>query len=282
MLRSSRPLTRRTALATFSIPLMARLTQNIRLGCQTNAWPIHPAESGTLFAALEHIHSLGFAGFETGFANVMPLRPEELKSHALGMTPFGVHIFLTQYDQATSVAPAELITKVARVGAKMGFKHLILSGAPASDAAALSKKVAAVNRYGQQVSGLGLKLAYHNRGPEFKGATPEIKTLLAGTDPSLVGFLLDAGHAFDAGADVVSFVNRHCNRLIGLHLRDYRNGQQMPLGQGSFPLAALAQALRDRNWSGWALAEEERLDGSKLGDAAAGPAFTALHQAFSV
>jgi inosose dehydratase len=263
---------------------MARLTQTIRVGCQTNAWPIHPADSATLFAALKDIHNLGFTGFETGFANVMPLadRPEELKAHASGMTLFGVHIFLNQYDKETSVAPAELITKVASAGAKMGFKHLILSGAPAGDAAALSNKTAALNRYGKQVGGLGLKLAYHNHGLEFKGATPEIEALLAGTDPSLVTFLLDAGHAFAAGADVVAFVNRHSNRLAGLHLRDYRNGQQVPLGQGSFPLAALAKVLRDKNWSGWALAEEERLDGSKLGDAAAGPAFAALHQAFSV
>jgi inosose dehydratase len=275
-------------MASCTIPFLARFAQagtthyKVQLGCQTNAWPIHPVDSATLFSALKDIHALGFTGFETGFANVMPLddRPEELKSHALGLTPFGVHIFLTQYDEAANVAPGELIAKVSSVGAAMGFNHLILSGAPAGDPATLSNKIAALNRYGKQISSLGLKLAYHNRGPEFQGPRPEIETLLAGTDPSLVAFLLDAGHAFDAGADVIGFVSRHYNRLTCLHLRDYRNGQQVPLGQGDFPLAALANVLREKNWTGWALAEEERLDGSKLGEAAAGPAFAALHNAF--
>ena len=282
MISDSLPLTRRVMLASLAIPLFAQ--QKIKLGCQTNAWPIHPADSQTLFAALKDIHSLGFAGFETGFANVMPLaaKPDQLRAQRQGMVPFGVHIFLTHYDPETSVAPADLITKVASVGATMGFRHLILSDAPASDAAALSNKVAELNRYAKQVSDLGLKLAYHNHGPEFTGANPEIEGLLSETDPALVAFLLDAGHAFDAGADVVTFVNRHYSRLTGLHLRDYLNGKQVPLGQGSFPLAALARALRANNWSGWALAEEERLDGSKLGDAAARPAYQALQQAFSV
>jgi hypothetical protein len=40
--------------------------------------------------------------------------------------------------------------------------------------------------------------------------------------------------------------------------------------------------LRQNHWSGWALAEEERLDGSKPGNAAAAPAIAALHKAFGV
>jgi sugar phosphate isomerase/epimerase len=63
-------------------------------------------------------------------------------------------------------------------------------------------------------------------------------------------------------------------------LRDYRNGNQVPLGQGDFPLAGVAKALQQNHWSGWALAEEERLDGSKPGDSAAGPAIAALRKSF--
>lgn len=282
--------TRRTALASFAVPLLGQLARGrgaestIQLGCQTNAWPIRPGDSNTLFKALEDIKQLGFAGFETGFANVLPMaqRPEELKEHAEGLTLFGVHIFLLHYDPATSVAPPELVSKVAALGAKMGFQRLILSGAPAADQSAQKQKAEALNRYGREVKSLGMKLAYHNHGPEFKGADPEIEGLLADTDPSLVWFLLDAGHAFDAGADVVAFVNRHYGRLTGLHLRDYKNGKQVPLGEGDFPLAAVAGALRRNHWSGWALAEEERLDGSKPGDAAAGPAFESLRKAFAI
>jgi sugar phosphate isomerase/epimerase len=281
--------TRRSVLASLALPALAPFAiadstkDRIQFGCQTNAWPIRPAQSDTLFSALDNIHDLGFAGFETGFANVLPLaaRPNELKEHSHGLALFGVHIFLQHYDPATSVAPPDLISRVAGVGSKLGFQRLILSGAPAGEAGALRSKADALNRYGKQVNSLGLQLAYHNHGPEFKGAAPEIESLLANTDPSLVWFLLDAGHAFDAGADVVSFVNDHHNRLAGLHLRDYRSGNQVPLGEGEFPLAEVANALRHNHWNGWVLAEEERLDGSKPGNAAAAPAIAALHKAFN-
>jgi inosose dehydratase len=283
-------MTRRTALAAFTLPIIDRVAParpfkaHIQLGCQTNAWPIRPSESDTLFAALGSIRALGFAGFETGFANLLPLakEPATLIQHAQGMTPFGVHIFLAHYDPVTFLAPPDLVAKVAALGQQMGFERLILSGAPAADSTALKQKVEALNRYGKLANDLGLKLAYHNHGPEFHGAHPEIESLLAGTDPTLVWFLLDAGHAFDAGADVASFVNRHSDRLTGLHLRDYRNGKQVPLGEGDFPLAAVANALRHSHWSGWALAEEERLDGSKPGNSAAAPAIAALRKAFEV
>jgi inosose dehydratase len=270
------------------LPLLGRsprrgLTNGqIQFGCQTNAWPIHPADSATLFSALGNIHDLGFTGFETGFANVLPLadKPAELKQNSHGLTEFGVHIFLQHYDPATSLAPPELVGKTAAIGAKLGFQRLILSGEPTTNETALKAKADALNRYGKQANELGMKFAYHNHGPEFKGTNPEIESLLSNTDPSLVWLLLDAGHAFDAGADVVAFVSRHSARLTGLHLRDYRNGSQVPLGEGNFPLAAVAKALHQNHWNGWALAEEERLDGSKPGDAAAGPAFAALHKAF--
>jgi sugar phosphate isomerase/epimerase len=290
MFRSSDNLTRRSALASLSLPILARgapansSKSPIQFGCQTNAWPIRPAESETLFSALASIRQLGFAGFETGFANILPLRdrPADFQNHIAGLTPFGVHIFLQHYDPATSIAPPELVADISSLGARMGFQRLILSGAPATDVAALKAKIGALNRYGKQVNDLGMTLAYHNHGPEFQGAHPEIESLLAETDPKLVWFLLDAGHAFAAGADVVSFVDSHSSRLTGLHLRDYRNANQVPLGEGGFPLAAVAKVLRQNHWSGWALAEEERLDGSKPGNAAAAPAIAALHKAFGV
>jgi hypothetical protein len=44
-------------------------------------------------------------------------------------------------------------------------------------------------------------------------------------------FLLDAGHAYRGGADVPAFLRKHHDRIFALHLRDYNNGQQVPLGQ---------------------------------------------------
>jgi inosose dehydratase len=258
------------------------VTGKIRLGCQANAWAIEPGRPETLFASLREIAELGFSGFEVGFRNVMQLgdAKEELARERQGLALFGVHIFLHEYDAATCVPPVELAREVAEIGAELGAERLIVSGGPAGHAT--EAKAAALNELGERARRFGLGFAYHNHGPEMRGAEPEIEVLLRRTDPALVGLLLDAGHAFRAGIDVAEFAGRHAGRLTGVHLRDFQNGQQVPLGDGDFPLDAVARALREKSWSGWVLAEEEREDGSKLGLSVMKPARLALERAFGV
>jgi len=265
--------------------LLAGTTSGISLGCQTNAWPVDPARFDSLLSVLEKIREIGFAGFETGFRNLqsqakhLDSAREKIKSS--GLQFFGVHIFLLQYDERIHIAPAELCESVARTGAALGAQWLILSGAPASTEDELARKVAGLHKAGVSARSFGLKLAYHNHDKEFKNSAWEIQRLLRFTDPDLVGCLLDAGHAFQGGADVPAFVEENYRRIIGLHLRDFRGGRQVPLGSGDFPLAQVAAALRRANWQGWVLAEEEREDGSKPGESAVAPAMSALHKQFT-
>jgi sugar phosphate isomerase/epimerase len=269
--------------------LMARDFASVKLGAQTNAWPIKPGDLSAFFDVLNKIKGFGFQGFETGFANLRSQfnSPEETKRRiaATQLEFFGIHIFLTQYDPETHIAPPDLYEPVARGGASLGAQRLILSGAPASnesglDQGALSKKVAALNQAGQYAKSVGLRLAaYHNHAPEFAHEGAEITALMRDTDSAAVGFLLDAGHAYEAGADIPEFFSRHHQRIIGLHLRDYKNGEQVPLGSGTFPLQELASAIQRSNWQGWILCEEERLKG-KPGDTAMRPARDALFHVF--
>jgi inosose dehydratase len=262
-------------------------TGQIRVGCQTNAWPVDPSRPETLFATLEEIRRLGFSGFETGFRNIMPVADQRagLDTHGQGLTFFGAHIFLPEYDPETRLAPMDLVLDVATAASKLSAERLILSGAPAlgshrSESAQI--KAATLNQLATRIQPLGLKLAYHNHGSEFQGAQPEIEILLSTTDPLLVWFLLDAGHAFRAGVDVPAFIANHAGRLAGIHLRDFVKGRQVPLGQGDFPLEQVATAIKDSNWSGWVLAEEEREDPSKPGLSAVSGARDALKHAFGI
>lgn len=255
----------------------------VQIGCQTNAWPVDSARPDTFFESLKQISGLGFSGFETGFRNIITLASQatRLATEQHGLTFFGVHVFLQEYDAETRLAPIDLVMDVAAVAASLGAERLILSGGPAPGKAA-NLKVKALNEMGAHVRSLGLRLAYHNHGPEFRGPEPEIETLLSGTDPARVWFLLDAGHAFRASVDIPAFISRHSERLTGIHLRDFEAGQQVPLGRGDFPLEDVANALKEKNWSGWILAEEEREDGAKPGLNAASAAREALRQAFKI
>ena len=255
----------------------------VHFGCQTNAWKFDASDFPSVLAVIQKIKNYGYEGFETSYVNVQGQfdNPAQAKKRldAIGIRFFGVHIFLREYDSQTSIAPASLYEGVASGGAKLGAERLILSGAPAPDEAARKRKAEALNEAGAFAKNLGLAFGYHNHGPEFENHGSEIEFLLTQTDPAKVNFLLDAGHAFHAGADIPAFVRKHYRRLAGMHLRDFRNGQQVPLGSGDFPLPALAAAVRETGWSGWILNEEERV-GGKPGDAAVKPASEALFHAF--
>lgn len=256
---------------------------HVHLGCQTNAWAIDPRDFANVLAIIRKVKDYGYEGFETGFANVQSQFDDpagaKAKLDAIGLKFLGVHIFLMQYDASTNVAPAELYERVAVGGAKLGAERLILSGSPPEDEAGRKRKAEALNRAGGFARKLGLKLAYHNHGPEFANHGEEIEFLLRETDPARVWFLLDAGHAFRAGADIPGFVRTHHRRLAGLHIRDTKDGKETPLGTGEFPLQAVADVIRQTGWDGWVINEEERV-GGKPGDEAVKPARDALFRVF--
>lgn len=258
----------------------------IELGAQTNAWAIDPARFDTFLGVLEQIKKIGYAGFETGFFNLRPQfkSPEMARSSIAksGLTFFGIHIAIPfeRNDPATHLPPAALYEEVAHGGVALGAQRLIFSGVPAASTEDLKQKIAGLNAAGAFSKSVGLPLAYHNHWWEFQSKVGEMEALYAQTDPALVSFLLDAGHAYRGGADVPAFLRKHHDRIIAVHLRDYRNGQQVPLGEGSFPLAEVAATLKHLHWKGWVLNEEEREDGSKQGLSVMEPAFQALQKAF--
>lgn len=283
-MQSRRTFLQTVAAAASVTSMLAPDLSNVKLGAQTNAWPIKAGDLTTFFDVLGKIEAYGFQGFETGYANLRGQfeSPGETRSRieATKLEFFGIHIFQQQYDPETHIASASLYEEVARGGAKLGAQRLILSGAPVSNEATTAKKVEALNRAGHFAKNVGLRLtAYHNHAPEFANGGAEIIALMRDTDPAAVGFLLDAGHAYEAGANIPEFFSQHHQRIIGLHLRDYKNGEQTPLGSGTFPLRELAAAIERLNWQGWILCEEERLTG-KPGDAAMRPARDALFRVF--
>jgi inosose dehydratase len=258
----------------------------IRLGAQTNAWAIDPNHFDSFLDVLGQIRSIGYAGFETGFLNLSKQfqSPEQARAAIAksGLVFFGIHIFLQpeRLDPTTKLPPASLYEGVARGGAALGARRLIFSGGPATSTDELSRKIAALNAAGAFAKKAGLGFAYHNHWWEFQSKVGEIEALYTETDSDLVSFLLDAGHAYRGGADVPEFLRSNYRRIAGLHLRDYHDGKQVPLGEGSFPLADVAGTLEQLGWQGWVLNEEEREDGTKLGRSVMETSFAAMRKVF--
>lgn len=266
-------------------------TAGVRLGCQTNAWPIDAKNFDSLLAVLGKLKELGYEGYETGFRNVQGQFGNAIAARKqfekFGLRFLGCHIFLDKYDEQTRIAPMELIRKVAEGAASLGAERVIVSGAGLNQNNSVglletTNKVKALNAAGEYCRSKGVRLAYHNHGPEFAKSENgrEIEKLLMLTDPDLVDFLTDCGWAYSAKENVPEFFALHHKRIIGLHLRDFKNGQQVPLGHGEFPVQKLAAAIQKARWTGWVINEEERLSGEKLGEKAVAPARQTLKQAF--
>jgi inosose dehydratase len=264
----------------------------IRFGTQLNAFPINPADLNTFMDALAQIKQIGYQGFEVGYRNLQPQfaspAAARAKIQSTGLFFFGIHIFMANsgYDPHTYVAPASLYEEVARGGAALGARHIILSGLPAPDVAGLKAKVDGLNKAGAYAKSVGIKLAYHNHWPEFESKIGEIDALYTQTDPEFVHFVLDCGHAFRGGADVPAFLRAHHRRIVACHLRDYKREaggafELTTLGTGDLPLKQIADTLKAIHWNGWAETEEEREDHAQTGDAVLVPAYKAMTGAFA-
>lgn len=260
----------------------------IHFGVQLNAFPIDPQRFGTFLDALAQVKQVGYQGFEVGFRLVNQQfgdpGPARHKIEQTDLTFFGIHIFLPSfemYDPDTRIAAPSLYEPVARGGAALGARHLILSGAPAADPGQLQHKIEGLNTAGKFAKSVGLTAAYHNHWWEFESKIGEIEALYTKTDPELVHFVLDAGHAFHAGADVPAFIRTHSTRIIGFHLRDFRNDEYVELGTGDFPLRQVAESILKIGWKGWVENEEERADHSQAGLKVIAPAFKAMKEAFT-
>jgi inosose dehydratase len=274
------------ALASRFAPAQRRVS-GVYFGAQTNAYPIDPKNFGSVLSALDKLKAIGYEGFETGYRNVMPqfALPADARAKiaATGLTFFGIHIFLQRamYDTTTLVAPASLYEQVAKGGKSLGALNLVCSGAAAESMDQLNAKIAGLNVAGKFCQALELGFAYHNEEPESGSKLNELDILYTETDPAAVKFLLDVGHLYNVGGDVVAFIRKHHQRIAALHIRDYKDHKQVVLGTGTLPLLDIAHTLEQLHWRGWVECEEERLDGVKHGDEYLRPAFTALKEAFS-
>jgi inosose dehydratase len=264
-----------------------RVPANIHFGVQLNAFPIDAKRFDTFLDALQTVKEIGYNGFESSFRNVSAQfdnpAPARKQIEQMGLTFFGIHIFMPsfdQYDAATHIAAPAVYEPVARGGAALGAQHMVLSGAPCADQEQLKRKIEGLNAAGRVARSAGISVAYHNHWWEFESKIGEIEALYTQTDPKLVHFVLDAGHAYHGGANVPEFIRAHSSRIAGFHLRDYRSGKLVTLGTGTFPLAEVASTIRQIGWKGWVENEEERDDLSKNGAGVIAPAFKAMKEAF--
>jgi inosose dehydratase len=150
-------------------------------------------------------------------------------------------------------------------------------GTPRLSEAGWHRLASTLETLGREASNLGHTLAFHSHAGTFVETPAEVARLAELTDPALVGLCLDTGHTIVGGGDPLTVIKRHGRRVIHVHLKDVapeplealRDGRCpdflealrarifTELGSGVLPVAAILDALADRDYAGWLMIEQD-------------------------
>lgn len=142
-------------------------------------------------------------------------------------------------------------------GMRRLFENARAAGVPAMACTfPLAPDRAALDLAGAMAREYDIRLAIHNHGPEDPlFPTPrEIWRVIRDCDVH-VGFCLDVGHAYRAGANPVEAVGECGSRLYDVHFNDTAsaigmcNNRAVGLGLGKLDLPGILAALLERNYS---------------------------------
>jgi sugar phosphate isomerase/epimerase len=253
-------MTRRGFLASAASCAVAAPGARIRAGCQTRAYGSPIPDRERLLSVLDDLAAAGYEGFETNhaslehsLANPAPMRAEFEKR---GITLIGLHMGAKLFDDAADGEQKE-IRRVAAAVPSLGGTHLMLSGRALPKGAnhALARKCAELNRAGAACRSLAVRLAVHNHAAELENNAAQLRTILRQTRPEDVSLMLDISYVHRAGISIPAFIREHGRRIAGFHLRDMSGEKEALMGAGEIDFRAMARALDETGWSGWAIFE---------------------------
>jgi len=240
-----------------------------RFGCQARTFGegIY-ADETTFVGVVRQIGEVGFEGVETNWKNLERYfdRPAVflriLKDSRLEL--IGAHIGGSPWTAAARAKVLDDVNRTARFVKAVGGSFVVFSGAypkarPVPETA-WSQMAEFMNEVGRICANNGVRCLYHNHWVECDA--DGLERLCRLTDPKLVGFAFDTGHALRAGKDPAAVIAVLGKRLGLVHLADSvapgpTPPHRPPLGDGRLKIAEVAAALRKVNFDQWIVLEEE-------------------------
>ncbi|MDR0864040.1 MAG: sugar phosphate isomerase/epimerase [Candidatus Symbiothrix sp.] len=111
----------------------------------------------------------------------------------------------------------------------------------------LKRSAEQFNRIGEICKKDGIFFGYHNHHEEFSQIEGQVilDVLLQNTDPGLVFFQLDLGHAVNGGGDILNYFRKYPKRFRSWHASDFKKGVgYVELGQGDVPYDELFKVVK--------------------------------------
>ncbi|MCL2203850.1 MAG: sugar phosphate isomerase/epimerase [Defluviitaleaceae bacterium] len=224
-----------------------------------------------LWGTLRKVRAMGYEGVE--FFWEFTHTAQELKAalEDTGLVCCGWH---TPWH---NVQPGTLMATIT-YNKVLGNNEIVIPGLPGEmthSKQAWLDTAKQFNEVATQLAPYGMKLAYHNHHQEFQALEGDlpIHYFMEGTAPE-IGFQLDNGNAFHAGADtdVYAPLTRYPGRVRTIHLKPYsiKNGYATMIGEDDIDWPRFFALCEKHQPIDWYIVEYEctdkypQLDGIRL------------------
>ena len=185
-----------------------------------------------------------------------PTPPKRAILDRLGLRVSASYIGMPLTPPFAELEVDDRVLPVARRLAATGGHVLVLNsdgpgatGSAAKTGVEVARQGANLSRIADLVAPLGLRIALHNHAAEHDAAAADLASVIDHADDA-VGVCIDTGWALAARHDPVAWARELGPRVLGVHLRDARDGAVTEaLGEGHLDLAAFLGALGD--YDGW-------------------------------
>ncbi len=252
----------------------------MKFGFETNAWGGvigHPAgvtsvkdlfylAPGSTEEALREVARAGYRGFELFDGNLVAYEDKKDAFRSLmrdtGLEMVGV------YAGANFIYPDILedelwrIEKGASLAADFGAEHIVVGGgavrAPGTTDDDYARLAEGLDRVVDLAEKYGLTASYH---PHLGTCVTTLEQMDKVFPRTRINFCPDTGHIDAAGSNSAEVVRKYADRIRYIHLKDYKDGNFLPLGEGKVDFAGILEALRAHNYDGWITIEQDGYTG---------------------
>jgi inosose dehydratase len=262
----------------------------MKLAYQTNTWGGvvgHPAgvtsvkdlyylANGSTEQALNDIAAAGYAGFELFDGNLMQYagREAELRElmERLHLQLVGVYAGANFIYQEILEDELSKIEGMVEFAARLGAEHLVVGGG------AIRARGIQEDDYRRLGEGLERVVAIARRAGLLSSFHPHLGTIAQSPTQiaqifqhTSINFCPDTAHLQAGGGDPAELIRTYADRIKYVHLKDFKDGQFLPLGQGSQDLDGVLAALQAIRYDGWILVEldawEPPIEGARISKA---------------
>jgi sugar phosphate isomerase/epimerase len=158
----------------------------------------------------------------------------------------------------------EFIARVCRFLKSVGCHSLILHGAKRGGDAERAEATALMKKHAAAAHLFGIAVSFHHHTHTPFETFAETETLLLETNPAHVHLFLDTGHAHLDFVDLpvnqrtTELLKRHWPRVDYLEFKDCaaKTGLSTELGKGEIDFPPVAALLKDREYAGWIVLEQ--------------------------